>query len=114
MDTILNFFAPGLDLLRSGFNQVNAVLGLIIALIASFQLSAWKKLWEIALAALVFHIVALTLAPAIDHGASIRLPALLNLTTWHNWLAIYVGYIILIAVFFFLRTRLLKPVTASH
>lgn len=114
MDTILHVLTPVLDLFRSGFNQVNAVLGLIIALIASFQLAAWKKLWEMALAALVFHIVALTLAPAIDHGAAIRLPALLDLTTWHNWLAIYVGYIVLIAVFYFLRTRLLKPVATPH
>ena len=78
MDMILHFFNPVLDLFRTGFNQVNALLGLIIALIASFQLSAWKKLWELALAALAFHIVALVLAPAIDHGAPIRLPALLD------------------------------------
>lgn len=114
MDTILHFLTPVLDLFRSGFNQVNAVLGLIIALIASFQLSAWKKLWEMALAALAFHVIAVMLAPAIDHGASIRLPALVDLRTWQNWLAIYVGYVILILVFYFLRTRLLKPVAARH
>jgi hypothetical protein len=114
MDTILHFLTPVLDLFRSGFNQVNAVLGLIIALIAAFQLAAWRKLWEMALAALAFHIIAQMLAPAIDHGAAIRLPALLDLTTWHNWLAIYVGYVVLIAVFYFLRTRLLKSVAAPH
>jgi hypothetical protein len=114
MDTIQHFLTPVLDLFRSGFNQVNVVLGLIIALIASFQLSAWRKLWEMALAALVFHIIALMLAPAIDHGAQIRLPALLDLTTWHNWLAIYVGYVVLIVAFYFLRTRLLKTVAARH
>ena len=114
MDMILHFFNPVLDLLRTGFNQVNALLGLIIALIASFQLSAWKKLWELALAALVFHIVALVLAPSIDHGAPIRLPALLDPMVWRNWLAIYVGYLILITVFYFLRTRLLKPAAGHH
>jgi len=31
-----------------------------------------------------------------------------------NWLAIYIGYVILIALFFFLRTRLLKPAAAHH
>lgn len=111
---ILDALNPAAELLRSGFNQVNAVLGLIIALIASFQLSAWKKLWEMALAALAFHIVAQMLAPAIDHGAAIRLPALMDLVTWRSWFGIYVGYVILIAVFYFLRTRLLRPAAAPH
>jgi hypothetical protein len=114
MDTIIHATNAVLDLFRSGFNQVNAVLGLIIALVASFQLLAWKKLWEMALAALAFHIVALMLAPAIDHGAAIRLPALMEPSTWRNWLAIYVGYVILITLFYFLRTRLLKPAAAHH
>jgi len=114
MDTIFHLFNPVLDLFRTGFNQVNVLLGLIIALIASFQLASWRKLWEMALAALAFHIVALTLAPSIDHGAPIRLPALLDPMVWRNWLAIYVGYVILITVFYFLRTRLLKPAAAHH
>jgi len=114
MDHILQFFADVLLLFRSGFNQVNAYLGLIIALIASFQLSHWKKLWEVALAALLFHILALILAPVIDHGAPMRLPALLDVGVLRNWLAIYIGYVILIALFFFLRTRLLKPAAAHH
>jgi len=114
MDMILHLFSPVLDLFRAGFNQVNVLLGLIIALVASFQLSSWKKLWEFALAALAFHIIALVLAPAIDHGAAIRLPALLDPMVWRNWLAIYVGYVILITVFYFLRTRLLKPASGHH
>jgi hypothetical protein len=114
MDQVLHFLDGVLMLFRSGFNQVNAYLGLIIALIAAFQLASWKKLWEIALAATAFHIVALMLAPAIDHGAAIRLPALLEPGFWRNLLAIYVGYVILIALFFFLRTRLLKPAAAHH
>ncbi|GAA0538174.1 hypothetical protein [Rhizomicrobium palustre] len=111
----LSQFLDGLMLFfRTGFNQVNAYLGLIIALIASFQLSNWRKLWEAALAALIFHILALALAPVVDHGAPLRMPAILDPGVLRNWLAIYVGYIILIAVFFFLRTRLLKPVVAHH
>lgn len=114
MDMILQALNQVLDLFRTGFNQVNAFLGLIIALIAAFQLTGWRKIWEIALAALVFHTVAVMIAPAIDHGAAIRLPALLDIAVWRNWLAIYVGYVILIAVFYFLRTRLLKSAAAHH
>ncbi len=114
MDQIYQFFGDALTLFRSGFAQVNAYLGLIIALIAAFQLSQWKKLWEVALAALLVHVAALMLAPVIDHGAPLRLPALLDSAVLRNWLAIYVGYMILIAVFFFIRTRLLKPAALHH
>ncbi len=114
MDQFYQFFGDVLTLFRSGFNQVNAYLGLIIALIAAFQLSQWKKLWEVALAALLFHVVALMLAPVIDHGAAMRMPALLDASVLRNWLAIYVGYVILIAIFFFIRMRLLKPAASHH
>lgn len=114
MDQVLHFLDGVLMLFRSGFNQVNAYLGLIIALIAAFQLSSWKKLWEIALAAMLFHIVALMLAPVIDHGAPLHMPALFEVNFWRNLLAIYVGYVVLIALFFFVRTRLLKPAAAHH
>lgn len=114
MDQIFQFFGDALSLLRSGFNQVNAYLGLIIALIAAFQLTQWKRLWEVALAALLFHVAAVMLAPVIDHGAPLRLPAVLDPTVLRNWLAIYIGYVILIAIFFFIRMRLLKPTSARH
>ncbi|MDR3527189.1 MAG: hypothetical protein P4L57_07895 [Rhizomicrobium sp.] len=114
MDQIYQFFGDALTLFRSGFAQVNAYLGLIIALIAAFQLTQWKKLWEVALAALLVHVVALMLAPVIDHGAPLRLPALLDPSVLRNWLAIYVGYVILIAVFFFVRTRLFRPAATHH
>lgn len=114
MDQISLFFSDALTLFRSGFSQVNAYLGLIIALIAAFQLSSWKKLWEVALAALLVHVVAIMLAPVIDHGAPLRLPALLDFGVWRNWLAIYVGYVILIAIFFIIRLRLLRPASAHH
>lgn len=114
MDLIAQFFADALTLFRSGFSQVNAYLGLIIALIAAFQLTHWRKLWEVALAALLVHVVALMLAPVIDHGAPLRLPAVLDVAVLRNWLAIYVGYVILIAIFFFIRSRLFKPAAAHH
>jgi hypothetical protein len=114
MGHVLPYLDAVLELFRAGFNQVNALLGLFVALVAAFQLAGWRKLWEMALAATLFHIVALMMAPAIDHGASIRLPALLDVAFWRNMLAIYVGYLILISLFYFLRTRLLKPAGAHH
>ena len=103
-----------LDFFREGFEHVNAVLGLIIALFAAFRLSSWTKIWEIALAATLVHIVALVLVPVIDHSAPFHLPPLITLGFWRDTAAVYAGYVIIIAVFFFMRTRLLKGGGGGH
>jgi hypothetical protein len=114
MDLVYQILNEILAIFRTGFNQVNVFIGLIIALIAAFQLTSWKKLWETALACLLIHIVALVLAPVIDHGAQPHLPPLFENYFLRNLLALYVGYVVLIALFFFLRTRLMKPAAAHH
>ena len=114
MDQALQFLDEVMAFLRGGFNQVNAILGLLIALFAAFQLTGWRKLWEIAVVAVLIHVVALMLAPVIADGAPIRLPPILEAAWLRNLLALYVGYIILIALFFFMRSKLLKPAAAHH
>ncbi|MDE2135086.1 MAG: hypothetical protein KGM97_05345 [Alphaproteobacteria bacterium] len=108
MSDVSHYFNEALDFFRLGFQHVNAILGLIIALFAAFQLSSWKKLWEIALAATLVHIVALVLIPVVDHNAPLHLPPLVDVGFWRDTAAVYVGYVIIIAVFFFMRTKLLK------
>ena len=108
MDQVTHYLNEALDFLRVGFDHVNAVLGLIIALFATFKLSTWQRLWEIALAATLVHIVAIVLIPVVDHNAPFQLPPLVTLGFWRDALALYVGYVIVIAVFFFLKTKLLK------
>lgn len=108
MDQLVHYLDEFVFFLREGFARVNAVLGLIIALFASFQLSDWKKLWEIALAATLVHVIALIIVPFIDHNAPLHLPPLLDYGFWRDTAAVYIGYVIIIAVFFFVRTKLLK------
>ena len=114
MDQITHYLNEILNFFREGFAHVNAILGLIIALFASFSLSSWKKLWEIALAATLVHIVALVLIPVVDHNAPLHLPPLVDGAFWRDTLAVYVGYLIIISVFFFVRTRLLKGGGGKH
>jgi hypothetical protein len=114
MDFLIQVLDDILMVFRTGFNQVNVFIGLIIALIAAFQLAGWKKIWEVALAAVLIHLIALIIAPVIDHGAQPHLPPLFENYFLRNLLALYVGYVILIALFYFLRTRLMKPAAAHH
>ena len=104
-----------LAFLRDGFTHVNAVLGIIIALFAAFQMVNWQKLWEVALAATLVHVIALVLIPVIDHNAPLHLPPLVSLWFWRDTATVYVGYVILIAVFFFVRSQLLsRAAPAKH
>jgi len=114
MDQVTHYLNEALDFFRTGFQHVNAILGLIIALFAAFRLADWKGLWEVALAATLVHIVAVVLVPVIDHNAPFQLPPLVTLGFWRDAAALYVGYLIVIAVFFFLRTRLLKGGGGGH
>ena len=114
MAQILHYLNEILDFFREGFQSVNAILGLIIAAVAAFQLSGWKKLWEVALAATLVHIIATLLIPVIDHNAPIHLPPLVAIGFWRDTLALYVGYVIVIAAFFFIRTRLFKSGGGGH
>ncbi|MGC9954978.1 MAG: hypothetical protein ABSD21_11955 [Rhizomicrobium sp.] len=108
MDQFLHYFNQALDFFREGFTHVNATLGLIIALFAAFRLSNWRGLWEIALAATLVHIVAVVLIPFVDHNAAIRLPVIVELAFWRDTAATYLGYVVIIAALFFIRTKLFK------
>ena len=108
MDQPVHYLNQALDFFREGFMHVNATLGLIIALFAAFRLSNWRGLWEIALAATLVHVVAVVLIPFVDHNAPIRLPAIVDVAFWRDTAAIYLGYVIIIAALFFIRTRLFK------
>jgi hypothetical protein len=103
MDQAHYYLNEILDFFRTGFEHVNALLGLIISLIAAAKLSAWRGLWEIALIAMLVHIIAMVVLTS-----PIRLPPLFNYSFWHDVVALYVGYVIIIAVFYFLKIRLVK------
>ncbi|HEY8947639.1 MAG TPA: hypothetical protein VIM56_02020 [Rhizomicrobium sp.] len=101
LDWVLDFF-------RAGFAQVNATLGLLIALYSAWRLADWKQLWTVALGAVLIHIIAMILVPMIDHNAPLHLPPLLDVSFWKFVIALYLGYVVAIAALFFVKTNVLK------
>jgi len=97
-----------LDFFRAGFAQVNATLGLLIALYSAYRMSDWKQIWTISLGAVVIHVVASILVPMIDHNAPLHLPPLLDLGFWKFVIALFLGYAVAIAALFFVKTNVLK------
>jgi hypothetical protein len=102
---VLNFF-------REGFAQVNAVEGLVIALVATLLASAWNRVWSVALGATIVHLVANALIPVIADHATFRLPAIMEMPYWRTALVLFAGYLIVISVFMFIKRLFLTPAHA--
>ncbi len=103
LNTIWAFFV-------SGFHQVNAVEGLVIALVAALLVPAWARLWTVALGATVVTLVLAVLIPVIAHHQAFRLPPinLLQVSYWEEALALFLGYVVVIGVFFFIKRLFLR------
>jgi len=112
LSDFLRFFETGV---RDGFTHINAALGLIIAMVAAYRLAHWKRLWAAALGATITQLVAVVVIPVLANEASFRLPP--NLLTLHYWrtaAALYLGYLLVIALFYGLKKSVLPRVAASH
>lgn len=114
MDQVQHFLNVILDFLREGFSSVNAVQGLIIALIAAILASAWSRIWAVALGATVVHLIADALIPVIARHAAFRLPPLMDLPYWRTAAALFVGYLIVISVLMFIKRMFLSPAAHAH
>jgi hypothetical protein len=102
---ILDFFRDGI---REGFQHVNGVLGLMIALYFAYHLGEWKRIWAVALGATVTHLVAVVMIPFLANERNLQLPPdLLELSYWKTAAALFLGYVIVIAVLFALKTQFL-------
>ena len=93
-------------LAQGGFDGVNQVMGLLIAVIAALLMPAWSRLWATALGAALVHVAIGVIRPVLDGGALV-LPDLLTLTFWMGVLALFLGYAIVIAVFFLIKSLVL-------
>ena len=102
-DSIGAFLSGVFGLAQGGFDTVNQVTGLVIAVIATFMMPAWNRLWATSLgAAFVFILIGLLL-PLLNGGAFV-LPPLMTLEFWMKVLALFLGYAVVIAVMFFIKS----------
>ena len=102
-DSIGAFLTGVFGLAQGGFDGVNQVMGLLIAIIAALLMPAWSRLWATALGAALVHVAIGVLRPVLDGGAFV-LPNLLTLGFWMSVLALFLGYAIVISVFFLIKS----------
>lgn len=100
--------ADGMNFLRTGFNEVNAVQGLLIALIATVLMSSYKQIFAYAFGAALIHVVMDVMLPVLARGGTFRLPPLLEPAYWQYVATLFVGFLIIILLFFFLKRTFLR------
>ena len=105
LDQIGSLFSGLFSLAQGGFDGVNQVVGLIIALIAALVMPSWRSLWGTAVGAVIVDRLIVMLRPALD-GGSIALPNIMTGSFWMTAFALFLGYAIVIAIFFLLKTIL--------
>lgn len=93
------------SLTQTGFDGVNQVMGLLIAVVAALLMPAWSRLWATALGAAFVHHLINAVRPMLDGGA-FALPPVLTLGFWMMTLALFLGYAVVIAVFFLVKSLL--------
>jgi hypothetical protein len=104
-----------LDILRDGFANANNPKGIFIALAAVIFVSSWRQWIPVSLVATVIHIAIDRLAPVLaGNGGAVTLPPLMETSFWTSTGVLFVGYAILIAVFFLIKGMLFKKSAAAH
>jgi hypothetical protein len=101
----MEYLDQAINTLRDGFGQVNHPQGLIIALIAALLMSAWRQLLPMALLATVVHLAVQDL-PGILRGGG--LPNFMVPEFWTTAGVYFLGYLIIIAVFFLLKSMVFR------
>ena len=100
--------------LREGFANINNPKGLLIALAAVLFMGGWKQWLPLSLLAVVIHIAIERLAPVLSGGnGEVTLPPLMEEAFWTQVLVLFLGYLIIIGVFYFLKSLLFRR-SAAH
>lgn len=113
MDGVQSFLDSVLEFMRSGFNETNQLQGLLIALAATVFMQTWRQWPGVALLAVVVHIAIDLIVPVLAGGQEFRLPQFFEAAFWMQSIARYVGYLIVVGIFFAVKRVLFKGKPAA-
>jgi hypothetical protein len=103
-----NLWNDANEYLQTGFQQINAFQGLLVAVVAAFMLHSFGGVFLMALGATVAHIALDVLVPVLAKTADFQLPPLVDSEYWKYMLALYVGYLVVITAFYAVKRFLLS------
>jgi hypothetical protein len=105
----MEYVDQAVAILRDGFANANNPKGILIALAAVVFVSSWRQWLPVALVATIIHVAIDQLAPVLaGGGGSVTLPPLMETSFWTQTGVLFVGYAIVIAVFFLIKGMFFK------
>ena len=101
--------------LRDGFANINNPRGLLIALVAVIFMGSWRQWLPLALLATVAHLVIEQIAPVLSgRGGQLSLPPnLMEQSFWIHAGVLLLGYLLVTALFFFLKSLIFRRSAAK-
>ena len=98
---------------EAGFYRINALQGLLIAIGAAYFLHKWSSVFAMAVGAVLVHVILDVMIPVLENSAEFKLPPLVEGEYWRYLLTLYVGYLIVITVFYVIKRMVLQR-SAHH
>lgn len=108
METIQPILEQAIAIAREGFTQVDAGLGLLIAIAATFMVRRISDLVAMSLASTVAHVIVKRLSPIITGDGTFIMPPLLEAYFWRGVGTLFVGYLVLITALYIVRKLVLR------
>lgn len=109
----MEFVDQAVGYLRDGFANINQPKGLLIALVLTIFMGAWRQWVPLALVGVLVHIAIDLLIPVVSDGATFALPPLMEEGFWAQAGVLFLGYLVVIGVFFLIKSLLFRA-KAAH
>ena len=91
------------QILRDGFTQINDPKGLLIALAATLFMRSWGQWIPAAVISTLLYVLIAHFAPILAGNRELALPPLTEGGFWVGTGILFVGFLLVIAVFFFVK-----------
>jgi hypothetical protein len=101
------FFNQAYGVVKDGYGEINGTMGLVIALAATLFLKSWNQWIPAATLAALAHIAIAHFAPVLAGRRELALPEIMTQGFWVNAGILFVGYLVMIGIFFFIKRILM-------
>ena len=108
------YLDQAVEVLRAGFTQINDPKGLIIALIATLFMRSWGQWIPAGIISVVAYVAIEHFAPVLAGQAELALPPLVEIGFWTRTGILFVGFLIVIGIFFFVKRIITSSAGGGH
>lgn len=108
------YLDQAVQILRDGFAQINDPKGLILALAATIFLRSWGQWIPVSLLAVAIYIAIEHFAPVLAGQRELALPPIMEPAFWTRVGVLFVGFLIVIGIFFFFKRMVTTAMGGGH